>query len=161
MVVLEEQARALADGVDAALPRWVERSVERLVVAYSGSADPAVMAAAHDAGERARTDVGCRLRALLDADIDDQHTNPLTILRQAVHYPSDILHQAGVPPVRRDRFAEERFPDDDYDLTPASFADIDPSLFDAGLAWGAAKAWLHKQRHGVPQYGGPPNGAAE
>lgn len=151
MVVLEEQARALADGVDAALPRWVERSVEHLLVAYCGSADPAVMAAARDAGERAKADVGIRVRGLLEADIDDQNTNPLSILRQAVRYPTEVLRHAGVPPVRRDRFAEERFPDDDYDLTPTSFADIDPALFDAGLAWGAAKAWLHKQRHGDPR----------
>ena len=148
MVVLEEQARALADGVDTCLPRWVERSVERLLVAHRGSAEPTVMAAARRAGERAKADVGARVRALLAADIDDQHTNPLSILRQAVRYPTEILRQAGVPPVRRDRFAEERFPDDDYDLTPASFADIDPSLLDAGVGWGAAKAWLHKRRHG-------------
>ena len=155
MMALAEQARALADGVDAALPRWVERSVERLLVAYSGSADPTAMAAAHDAGKRARADVGTRVRALLAADIDEQHTNPLSILRQAVPYPTEVLRQAGVPPVERDRFAEERFPDDDYDLTPASFADIDQSLFDIGLQWGAAKAWLHKQRHGQPRSGAP------
>ena len=150
MVVLEEHARALADGIDAGLPRWVERSVERLLVAHRGAADPMVMAAARDAGERARADVGARVRALLDADIDDQHTNPMSILRQAVRYPTEVLLQAGVPPVRRDRFALERFPDDYYDITPASFADIDPSLFDHGVAWGAAKAWAHKQRHGGP-----------
>ena len=156
MVVLEEQARALADGVDAALPRWVERSVEHLLVAYKGSAEPAVMVAAREAGEEARADIGVRVRALLEADIDEQRTNPLTVLRQAVRYPTEVLRQAGVPPVRRDGFAEERFPDDDYDLTPTSFADIDPSLFDPGLAWGAAKAWVHKQRHG-----GPRNGASQ
>ncbi len=155
MAVLEEHARALADGVDAALPRWVERSVEHLLVAHRGIADPAAMAAAREAGKRARADVGVRVRALLQVDIDEQHTNPLSILRQAVSYPTEVLRQAGVPPVERDRFAVERFPDDDYDLTPASFADIDPSLFDAGMAWGAAKAWVHKQRHGVPPNGAP------
>jgi hypothetical protein len=39
------------------------------------------------------------------------------------------------------------FPDDDYGLTPASFADIDPALAEPGLAWGAAKAWVHRRRH--------------
>ncbi|MDQ3575821.1 MAG: hypothetical protein M3404_13045 [Actinomycetota bacterium] len=148
--VLHEQARALAEGVDAGLPRWVERSVERMLVAHRGHGDPAVMVAARRAGELARADVGARVRTLLEADIDQQHTNPLSILRQAVPYPTEVLRQAGVPPVRRDRFAEERFPEDHYDLTPASFADIDPSLLDVGLAWGAAKAWVHKQRHGAP-----------
>ena len=32
------------------------------------------------------------------------------------------------------------FPDDDYDLSPATFADIDESLHEPGLVWGAAKA---------------------
>lgn len=147
---LEEQARNLAEGVEASLPRWVERSVERMIVAHLGSADAVVMAMARRAGEQARAHIGPRVRALLSADIDEQWANPLSILRQAVAYPTEVLRQAGVPPVQRDRFAEERFPDDDYDLTPASFADIDPSLLDPGLAWGAAKAWLHKQRHGAP-----------
>ena len=147
---IEEPARALADGLNSALPRWVERSVERVLLAHRGSVDPAVMAAARHAGQRARADVGSRVRALLAADVDEQRTNPLSILRQAVPYPTEVLRRAGVPPVERDRFARERFPDDDYDLTPASFADIDPSLLDVGVAWGAAKACTHKQRHSTP-----------
>lgn len=148
-VSVEEQARALADGVEATLPGWVERSVRRVLVAHQGCADPEVMAWARAAGERARADVVPRVRALLGLDIDDQRTNPLSLLRQAVRYPTEVLRQAGVPPVQRDRFSEERFPDDDYDLTPASFSDIDPALFEPGMAWGAAKAWVHKQRHGT------------
>lgn len=150
-VSVEEQARALADGVEATLPGWVERSVQRVLVAHQGWADPEVMASARAAGDRARADVVPRVRALLGADIDDQRANPLSLLRQAVRYPTEVLRQAGVPPVRRDRFSEERFPDDDYDLTPASFSDIDPALFEPGVAWGAAKAWVHKQRHGTPR----------
>lgn len=148
MDTVDDHARALADGVDARLPVWVERSVERILVAHRGTADVAVMAAAHQAGQRARRDVGVRVRALLEADVDEQRTNPMSILRQAVRYPTEVLREAGVPPVQRDQFSEERFPDDDYDLTPASFTDVDPSLFVPGMAWGAAKAWVHKQRHG-------------
>jgi hypothetical protein len=89
------------------------------------------------------------VRELLAADIDEQRTTPLAILRgAALRYPTSVLHAAGVPPVVRDRAAEELFPDDLYDLVPASFADLDPSLADAGLRWGAAKAFEHKRRHG-------------
>jgi len=147
MDAVEEQARALADGIEAALPGWVERSVERRLVAFRGAADADVMAAAREAGARARSDVGARARALLEADIDAQRTNPLSILRDAVRYPTEVLRRAGVPPVERDDFVTARFPDDDYDLTPASFADLDPALAEHGFAWGAAKAWAHKQRH--------------
>jgi hypothetical protein len=49
--------------------------------------------------------------------------------------------------VERDDFQRDRFPDDVYDLVPTSFADFGPDVADAGIAWGAAKAWTHRQRH--------------
>jgi hypothetical protein len=64
-----------------------------------------------------------------------------------VKYPTEVLRAAGVPPVQRDSFVEQAFPDDIYDLAPASFADLDPALQEAGLSWGAAKAFDHKRRH--------------
>jgi hypothetical protein len=93
------------------------------------------------------SDLGPSISQLLAADIDDQHTTPLALLRGAVRYPTAVLRDAGVPAVERDRFAEDAFPDDVYDLTPATFADLDPALTEAGLAWGAAKAWEHTRRH--------------
>jgi hypothetical protein len=33
-----------------------------------------------------------------------------------------------------------------YDLSPAAFADLDPSLREPGLTWGAAKAHVHLAR---------------
>lgn len=146
-VDLKEHARALADGICDALPGWVERSVEQVLVAYRGTAEPAVMAAAREAGARAAAEVGGRVRSLLASDIDEQRANPLSVVRSAVAYPTEVLRQAGVPPVDRDAFAEERFPDDHYDLTPTSFSDIGPDLREVGLMWGAAKAWEHKRRH--------------
>jgi hypothetical protein len=143
---MDEYANALAEAVEEALPRWVSRSVERILVAFSGTADPAVMAEAVDAGLRAVDDVMPRLRALLATDVDEQRTNPLSILRGAVRYPTEVLRAAGIPGVRRDEYDERAFPDDDYGLTPASFADVDPALHEPGLAWGAAKAHLHLAR---------------
>jgi hypothetical protein len=67
-----------------------------------------------------------------------------------VQYPTEVLRDAGAPAVERDKFSRERFPDDDYDLTPATWADIHPSLADLGIAWGAAKAFEHKRRHQRP-----------
>ena len=144
------RAEVLADAVEAALPGWVERSVERLLVEWSGVADPAAMAEARVAGEAARHEVGAAVRALLEQDIDEQRTNPLALLRAAVAYPAGVLRRAGVPPVQRDQFSEAHFPDDVYDLTPASFAEVDPSLPEPGLAWGAATAWAHRRRHSPP-----------
>ena len=53
---------------------------------------------------------------------------------------TDVLRSAGVPPVVRDEMAESAFPEDLYDLSPATFADLAPELAEAGLVWGAAKA---------------------
>ena len=137
----------LADGLEAALPGWVVRSVGRVMTAWSGGVPDEVAAAAADAGRRAGSELGPLLRELLTADIDAQRTTPLAVVRDAVRYPTAVLQSAGVPPVERDRFAAAAFPGDPYDLSPASFADIDPDLADVGLAWGAAKAFVHKGRH--------------
>ena len=145
--LLAELATALADGVEQAIPGWVEESVRRLLIAYAGNATTAHMAAAQEAGVAAAADVGSRVRTLLTADVDAQWTNPLSIVRTAVAYPTEVLRAAGVPPVVRDPMAEQQFPDDDYDLTPTRFADLDPSLHDPSIAWGAAKAFIVKSRH--------------
>ena len=96
--------------------------------------------AAHAAGARAAAEVGARLRALLAEDVDEQRTSPLSILRGAVRYPTEVLAAAGVPPVRRDEFAERAFPDDVYGLTPAAWRDLGDAVQDAGVVWGAWKA---------------------
>ena len=146
---MEEQATALADAIEAALPRWIERSVARVMAAWKGGVDDDVRGAAAEAGRQAVADVGPQVRALLAADIDDQRTTPLSLVRGAVRYPTAVLAAAGVPPVRRDEQQERLFPDDVYDLAPATFADVDPRLGEIGLAWGAAKAFEHLQRHKV------------
>jgi hypothetical protein len=147
---IEDHAKLLADGIDAALPAWVRRSVERIMGSWSGEMPPGVADAATHAGCKARREIGAAVRALLTADIDEQHSTPLALLRQAVRYPTGVLRAAGAPPVERDRFARHAFPDDDYDLSPASLADIDPALTDLGITWGAAKAFEHNRRHRPP-----------
>jgi hypothetical protein len=144
---VDPYGQQLADAVDAVLAAWVERCVA-LRAEQAGLADsPQLREAAVQAGKTATGEVSARLRALLDKDIDAQTTTPLAIVRQAVVHPTRVLREAGVPIVARDQFSETNFPDDVYDLTPAKFADVDPSLADPGLAWGAAKAMAHLQRH--------------
>jgi len=127
----------------------VEACVSRLVVAATGSLpDASVQALAAAAGVAARDEVEPAVRTLLAADIDEQVTTPLAIIRSvAVPYPTAVLRRAGVPPVVRDPFASSAFPDDIYDLSPASYGDLAPDLVDLGIAWGAAKAFIHKRRH--------------
>jgi hypothetical protein len=145
---IEPYAEALASGIEAALPGWVTSSVERIMRAWTGDVPADVAGAAQRAGRQAQMETGPVVRALLGADIDEQCTTPLALVRQAVKYPTAVLRQAGVPPVERDRFAERAFPDDSYDLSPATWADVDPGLAELGLNWGAAKALEHRRRHG-------------
>ncbi len=141
-------AGALADAVVSALPGWVERSVVRILAAWQdGPPGPGVLAAAREAGQRAADEVGGAVRTLLAADIDDQRSTPLALLRSAVRYPTEVLQAAGVPSVVRDLIQCRLLPDDLYDLNPANFADVDPALAEPGLLWGAAKAFAHRRRH--------------
>ena len=138
---LRGHAVRLADGIDAALPGWVERVVALRWEQWRGEPVPEAIAdQARDAGGRARSDVGPRVRALLLTDVDAQPTGPLALVREAVVHPTRVLADAGMPEVERDEHAVRLFPDDVYDLAPAAFADLDPDLHEPGLIWGAAKA---------------------
>jgi hypothetical protein len=145
---LAELADALADGIERVLPAWVLRQVQSRLVSWSGSAtaEAAIADRARAAGRQAQVEIGSRVRRVLSADIDEQRVNPLAVVRGAVRYPTDVLRHAGVPPVERDAHARRQFPDDDYDLTPGAFADLDPSLQGPGMMWGAAKAYVYRQR---------------
>lgn len=140
---LADSARRLAEGIAQALPGWVVASVE----ARLPEMNPELREAAEAAGTAAAAEIGKEVTRLLVADIDDQRENPLSVLRRAVRYPTEVLLAAGVVPVERDDFTVDRFPDDVYNLTPASFADIHPDLQEPGLNWGAVKAFVHRRRH--------------
>ncbi len=152
---MEEYATALADAIVDVLPAWVERSVVGVLVAAGLPVGDERRDEARAAGGRAAEEVGAEVRALLALDVDSQRSTPLSILREAVRYPTDVLRAAGVPPAaERDEVRARLFPDDDYDLSPATFADVDPRLAEPGLAWGAAKAFTHLQRHRPPDQAG-------
>jgi hypothetical protein len=130
----------LAAAVDRFLPGWVVRSVRR----FRDDLDLEAVAA----GEEARREVGVRMRGLLETDLDQQRSNPLAILRTATRYPTEVLSAAGVPGVVREPFAVEAFPEDIYNLSPATWSDIDPALQDFGITWSAWKAheFLRRRR---------------
>jgi hypothetical protein len=143
---LVEYATALADAIEAALASWVERSVEVACERAGCTAEPELRRAADAAGRRCAADIGPAVRALLLTDVDEQRSTPLAVLRGAVRYPTEVLVEAGIPAVERDEFEVRAHPDDRYALAPASFADVDESLAEPGLVWGAAKAHVHLAR---------------
>jgi hypothetical protein len=144
---VDRYAKQLAEGIDLYLPLWVQRCVRDVMVAWQGDLPLEVAAAARRAGDDAVAQVGAEVRRLLESDIDEQRITPLQLVRGAVRYPTRVLAAAGAPEPERDPFAEAAFPDDRYDLSPASWAEVDPALSEVGIAWGAAKAFTHMQRH--------------
>jgi hypothetical protein len=152
LLKLSEYATALADAIEMVLGSWVERSVERVYVQQLTRRPPQeVRDAAALAGAEAREAIGPKVRAMLALDIDEQRSGPLSLLRSAARFPTSVLLDAGVPTPVRDEFLQTQFPDDVYDLGPAAFADLDPSLHEPGLIWGAAKAHVHLARRRAMQ----------
>lgn len=151
--LLAELGASLSAQIVAVVPGWVERAVAGILDAWvatrpDGGVDRAALRReAKRAGAGAAAEVAGGLQALVGADVDAQWTTPLEVVRAAVVYPTGVLLRAGVPAVVRDSFAEARFPDDAYGLTPASLGAVDASLTDPARAWGAAKAMAHKARH--------------
>lgn len=139
---LAEFAGELAAQIEATIGGWVTRSIEWHLSHDAQVGRARIEQATSDATEQ----VGQRVRDLLRLDIDQQTTNPLSVLRWAVKFPTEVLLEAGVAPIVRDGFARENFPDDPYGLTPASFSDVDERLHEPGLVWGAAKAHVHLSR---------------
>lgn len=133
-------AADLVAALDGAVAAWVRRCVVDRYRDWAGEVPAALVDEAVRAGDEARPVVVAAVAALVGADPEAQRTNPLSLLRDAVRYPTAVLAAAGVPPVVRDEFAERAFPEDRYDLAPASFADVGEQLHEPGLAWGAAKA---------------------
>ncbi|MEM9133710.1 MAG: hypothetical protein AAF962_17185 [Actinomycetota bacterium] len=141
--VLAEAGAALADAVDAATGDWITSCVTTRLGRPLAEAE---RVAVDRASGTARAEEVVRLRELLALDLEAQWTNPLAILRTLVTYPTAILRDAGAAAVERDDHAMAMAPDDVYDLTPAAFADFGPTVHEAGLIWGAAKAHLHLRR---------------
>ena len=149
--ILAASASALLAVAAVVLGPWVQRSVERRWRDYTGEdPDQVLRTAAVDAGAAATVEIMGLLGELLGLDADAQRTGPLAVLRRAVAYPTMVLRAVGVPAVVRDDFAARNCPHDDYDLSPANFADIDEALHEPGLIWGAAKAHVAlTRRRGV------------
>lgn len=141
--------RALSDAVEAHLGGWVQRSVDQRLADWGGRRPLNMASSINEAARSALEAVLPRLAELAGADAHDMRETPLSILRSLVAYPTAVLAGAGVPPVVRDEFDRDRFPDDLYGLNPANLADIDPELGTLGVEWGAARAFVLASRRRV------------
>jgi len=143
---LGEYANGLVTGVERVAGPWLQGLINNL---KPGLASTPEVAAELDSFVATLV---ATLRELLDRDISDQTIAPLEVMRRSVGFATPILANADVAPVDRGDFEIRNFPDDVYNLTPASFAEIHPDLHEPGLMWGAAKAHVHlRRRREAPQ----------
>ncbi len=143
----ERQLAAYAEDLHEAVVTAVQVWVRRMTLARASAGGVVVDGDAVDRVAIATVElVTPALREVLDADVDDGAGSPLAALRAAVGPMTDLLDEAGAARPPRDEFVAEAFPDDPYDLGPAAFSDVDPSLHEPGLLWGAARAHVHLRR---------------
>lgn len=128
---------ALLDVARQVVPAWVRR-ITLTAAAPAGLRANDVPDDIDPMVDRVSTGVLRRLEDLLDTDVDQQRTTPLSLFRDAVAEPTAWLRAHDVPPPARP--ADVGFPDDVYGLGPATWADIDPAMHEPGLRWGAWKA---------------------
>lgn len=152
--VLRRTGEEIAAGVERALPGWALRQAEQIVDAWGrheGDERRAILDEARAAGEAAARRVVAELGDLLGSDPDAYRVTPLQVVRSAYREVTVVLRRAGIPPVERHEFDERMLPDDEYGLAPDTFADLgDDDLMPLHLAWGVARATVHKARHGGP-----------
>ena len=135
--------RVMIDRVGATIPSFIARSVERIIDAWGRLDHEQRIASVRAAGASA-PGAQERIVGALTAEIlrpaHDQRYTPLELVSDVVAEPTAILAALGIPPVVRDARDESIHPEDRYDLTPRSLADLgDPDLGPLQLAWGLAK----------------------
>lgn len=147
--MLREVSDELATAMTERIPSWVERAVRERAMAAGVTVDETARARIAHVGDELARSLADPLRAVLTADVDAGAGTPLATVRAEIAPVTAILDDLGVRRSRRDDFSTRHFPLDHHDLGPASFADIDESLLEPGLRWGAARAHVHLRRRRV------------
>lgn len=142
----ESATRDLIAAVERVVERWLADAAKQVFVRQRGEVTTEFAAAADAAAREGSAWVVGRLHSTLEVDVDAQRINPLQTLREAVRFPTGVLREAGIPAVSRDEYDEKINPDDIYGIGPAHWNDIDESLTEPGIVWGAAKASTVLQR---------------
>lgn len=136
---MDEYSARLFRCIQEVVPSWAARLVDARLTAngLTTSVSPDARRAALAETERLAVE---GLRELLSLDAERQRTNPLAVLRSATSPLNRFLQSVGATPVERDEFDRRSFPDDLFGLAPATWIDVDPSLLEPGVEWGAWKA---------------------
>lgn len=80
------------------------------------------------------------LEGLLSLPFGQQPRGPLEVFQEAMRFPTEALRSAGLEAPTRDAAVREALPGDAFDLAPASSQALGQEVWEAHIAWGAAKA---------------------
>ncbi|NLA35216.1 MAG: hypothetical protein GX868_05950 [Actinobacteria bacterium] len=155
LAMMRDIAERLVEAIVAAVPQWVLAAVAARTSELDADTQAAANRRAVDIGAAAAGEARTELAALLALPVDEQRSTPLAIVRALVRYPNEVLGEAGAALVRRDPFEERANPEDRYGIAVATWADLGEEVAELGLAWGAAKAYLHKALHQRREPGAP------
>lgn len=128
----------LRQAVSVALRPWLVVQLRERFSIEADQVDDVLDAIVADADDR--------LHELVHADVDVPLSGPLERIRGAVEKLNPRLTALGVTPPARDPFDVRIRPNDVFALGPASFSDLGDDVHQAGITWGAAKAYLHQSR---------------
>lgn len=144
---MRDYSDAFAQAVMDVIGPWAEQSMRAVFHGAHVPIDDEIATRINVVQTEVVDQVGQAFHALMNTDIDQQRTTPLEVIRAAVPLCTALLADYNLAPVQRDSFAQQQFPGDLYGLTPHHISDIDESLREPALVWGAAKAHVHLQRH--------------
>jgi len=131
---------SLTTALVAAIPAWVE------AVARARSSESIDRDELADVADEIIESVEARMATLIAADIDEPLSGPLEIVRQSAEPLSRFLANAGANPPERDPYDIAARPDDRFAIGPMTFLELGQPVHEAGIEWGAAKAFVHRSR---------------
>ena len=122
----------LTAAVANAFPRYLWERINKLGVVAGSSVDAAIAAGVAELEET--------LADLLARPEVEQSRSPLELVRHATRHVTEALAGLGVQRPTRDQFLAETYPEDLYDLYPASSQSLGEEVWRLHLEWGKAKA---------------------
>jgi hypothetical protein len=143
--MVEEYRRygfALRDVAVAAVPQWLRSAF----IARLGG-DSALDDRFDRMVAQVQAEMEQRLTALAAADIDQPISGPLELIRQSAGSATELLLELGASPLPRDAAVAAMYPADVFEIGPAAAIALGQDVHEASIAWGAAKAYLHLNRH--------------
>jgi hypothetical protein len=143
---LAEIAADLLDAMVDAIPAWVRRTVEARAAGSEIALDEPQRGRIAQVASDLAAALTPQLEQVLTADVDGGSGSPLAVVRSGTGTLNDLLDELGIPRPARDDFSVSRFPEDRHDIGPAAFVDIDESVHEPGIMWGAARAHVHLRR---------------